>query len=113
MRSRTSVLCYGHDTRLLETRGWVLAQAGFEVTNAFELHAVKEALANQPFDLLLLCHTLQPDESRAALDYLTLRALRTKRLLLAPAACDSFLPYSYINKGPAALIATVQHLTGH
>ena len=61
------VLVYGHDQRLLETRSWVLEQAGYRTAQAMTL-AEAEALAKMNVvEVAVLCHSLSAEESQGAL----------------------------------------------
>ena len=76
------ILVYGRDQRLLETRSWVLEQAGYRVVQAMTL-AEAEALAEiDAVDVAVLCHSLSAEECQAALT--SLRRLRPhiERLVL-------------------------------
>ena len=52
------VLQYGHEARLLDTRGWVLESAGFAVRSAADRAEACRVLAAEPIAALILCHTL-------------------------------------------------------
>ena len=58
-----SILCVGGDIQLLETRAVVLRQTGAEVRCAPSSKALA-ALESQPFDLVVLCHSVKSDEAR-------------------------------------------------
>ena len=60
------VLTYGHDAVLLDTRRLLLKQAGVEidiVTRAEEFRA-RLALAQPPYGLIILCHTISEAEQQ-------------------------------------------------
>ena len=57
-----SVLIYGRDAQLLETRRWVLEHAGMKVTTTTDLGEMESILVNEAIDLFILCHTLSPEE---------------------------------------------------
>jgi hypothetical protein len=64
MKLSPSILVYGRDTCLLQTRGLVLQQAGYRVAvvqDWFETHAHKT------IDLVILCHSLTAQQRREAL----------------------------------------------
>jgi DNA-binding NtrC family response regulator len=62
MHNSGSILIYGRDAALLETRRLLLESAGFTVATALELAAITQLLSGPAFDLSLLCHTLSHDE---------------------------------------------------
>ena len=61
-----SILVFGRDARLLETRQWVLETAGFRVLVALEPCQLCELVVSQSWDLLLLCHSLSSAERQEA-----------------------------------------------
>jgi DNA-binding NtrC family response regulator len=65
MLSRT--LIFGHDTTLLRTRELILSRAGFDVLTTSDSVEASHILANQPVDLLILCHTLREPERQSIL----------------------------------------------
>ena len=76
------ILVYGRDQRLLETRSWVLEQAGYGVVSAMRWNKAETLASSEPLDLAVLCHSLSTEETQAALA--ALRQLRPKvqRLVL-------------------------------
>jgi DNA-binding response OmpR family regulator len=72
--TKPSVLIYGHDPTLLETRSWVLARNGFDVGTASHLAEAERTLSAQIVDLFLICHTIPSSERRSAVA--TLKAIR-------------------------------------
>lgn len=55
------VLCLGHDERLLETRVQVLASR-YETVSVRSLAEMRSLPGDARFDIVLLCHTLSPEE---------------------------------------------------
>ncbi len=80
------ILVYGRDARLLETRSWVLEQAGYGVVSAMWWNEAEALARSEPLDLAVLCHSLSAEETQAAL--VALRRLRPKmqRLVLTVGA---------------------------
>ena len=76
------ILGYGRDQRLLETRSWVLEQAGYRVVQAMTLAEVEALAEIDAVAVAMLCHSLSAEESQAALT--SLRRLRPdiQRLVL-------------------------------
>ena len=62
-----SILICGNDTTLLDTRRWVLETARFRVETKSALSSILAALEQKSPDLIVLCHTLTPDERSAIL----------------------------------------------
>ncbi|WP_263385630.1 DNA-binding transcriptional response regulator [Granulicella arctica] len=61
------ILIYGCEPTLLQTRAWVLETTGLETEVASDLSGLEEVLGQRPVDLMVLCHTLYPEEVRVAL----------------------------------------------
>jgi DNA-binding NtrC family response regulator len=66
MNPKPSVLIYGFDHTLLETRSWVFERNGFEVDTATHIAQAEQALKARLIDLFLICHTIPPQERRKA-----------------------------------------------
>lgn len=77
-----TILIYGHDPMLLDTRRWVLEKAGFEVLTIAELDRAAEIVTDQPIDLFLLCHTLTVAERHAAVTTISALQPQMKRLIM-------------------------------
>lgn len=69
MFPKSRILCVGHDAMLLQTRKWML-EGEFEVETA-ETAAqalVLLEMVGRPFDLVLLCHSLNDQECKLLCD---------------------------------------------
>jgi DNA-binding response OmpR family regulator len=66
MNPKPSVLIYGFDHTLLETRCWVFERNGFEVGTASDIAQAEEVLKVRLIDLFLICHTIPRLERRKA-----------------------------------------------
>lgn len=62
-----SILLFGHNARLLETRKMVLEPERHRVYMAVELSTAKRVLREKHVDLLILCHSLSMEERGRAL----------------------------------------------
>jgi CheY-like chemotaxis protein len=62
-----SILIYGRDARLLETRKMVLESAGYRVYLASDLSTADQILPEKQVDLLILCHSLSMEDCGRAL----------------------------------------------
>ena len=96
------LLLYGVDVKLLDTRRLVLESEGYQVTAINDPFSLDPYLSTTPFDLLILCHTLQPDECRriASLARLRWPAISTLELSLGR------------SNHPAAMLAQVAAALG-
>jgi DNA-binding NtrC family response regulator len=66
MAYQTFLLIYGKDPMLLRTRQWLLQSAGYQVETAETFAEVRKAAALHRVDLLILCHTLKPEDGESA-----------------------------------------------
>ena len=66
MQPSPSILLYGREPNLLQSRRWVFEVGGFQVSSAKNLDEARQIASRQPFDLLVLCHTLSQGECRDA-----------------------------------------------
>jgi DNA-binding response OmpR family regulator len=114
MDSPPSILIYGRDYDLLETRRLVLQKAGFQAWTVTNLADAEKITVTQPSDLLILCHSLSVEECEKALAMSHSRQPGMKNLVLMGAAPvrklgqNDELMSSF--DGPKALIATVNRL---
>ncbi len=77
-----SILIYGRDPRLLESRRWVLESCGYRVLTARHLTDLDLISHRPPVSLLVLCHTLSSKERAAAVAHATARWPEVKKLAL-------------------------------
>jgi hypothetical protein len=111
--SSARVLCIGRDSRLLQTRQWVL-QAHFEserVSSIAELEALDDSKC---FDLIIFCHTLSHEECRKAAKIarsrwqgVQLLALSSHTLACGPPVCDQIV---FGLDGPGVLLQKVEQM---
>lgn len=111
----SSILVYGRDQRLLETRSWVLERAGYRVVLAMELSEAEALVKTEPVEVAVLCHSLTTEESRAALAAVRRLRPNVRRLVLTVGATavtdgeqDAVLS-AY--DGPRKLLEVVERLT--
>ena len=111
-----SVLMYGHDAHLLESRKWVLESRGYQVHNIQRLTELNDLPATQPVSLIVLCHTLTPQESSDAVARASARWPGIKRLHLVADnsryASQVLGQVMHTLDGPARLIHMVTELVG-
>ena len=63
-----TILIYGNEPLLVETRRLILEQAGYEVYATMEFQNAMRILADQAVDLLLLGQSLREDERRGMIE---------------------------------------------
>jgi hypothetical protein len=120
-----TILIYGHDPQLLATRALVLRSHGYSVvaaTLARELEELLgEARVEESFGLLLLCHSVQPEESVRWLAQTVCSPALRKLQLDAPMkassgrmrACLGAQQTFDATRGPAALLQQIDSLFAH
>ena len=91
MRSPPSILLYGRDISLLETRCWVLENAGFEVSTTLDPKEAAKRIEAAHIDLFILCHTLSAEECASILAATHSLRPRMKTLMLSTSGsgCES------------------------
>ena len=107
-----TVVIYGRDPRLLETRQWLLETEGYHVLTITDIAQIESI--PPPVDLLILCHTGPSDECARVLDLALARWPGVRELVLvargATTACIHESESFYTVEGPAKLISLVHHL---
>ena len=116
MQPTGTVLIYGHDPLLLQTRRRILEQAGYTAWAAEVLDEVESIITTNAVGLLIVCQTLSDEEGEAAItlahqirpEMKTLvMSLTRQRLLKTPQET----PFN-VSTGPRNLLDTVQKLMG-
>jgi len=109
-----SILLYGKDRSLLNTRELILLRAGYRVFTASDLLEIDSVVQGESVDLLILCHTLTLEQCGRALAFGHSRWPFMKSLLLAATDswCAAGKPELVFEAaaGPAELLATVGRL---
>ena len=114
MADLPKIVIFSHDVRLAETRGWVLQKAGFRVVQARDLAGAGESLAAEGAELVILCHTLTPEDQQRALT--SIHKLRPQaRTLVMVGESPSFEEDPHVAilsafAGPKALIDATRKL---
>jgi len=80
--TQISIVLFGHDARLLETRKWALHSLGYRVLTAMHLAELDRIPNSPPVDLLVLCHTLSAKECAHAAAHASSRWPAIKKLAL-------------------------------
>lgn len=109
-----SILMFGQDARLVETRHWVLEQSGFRLRSVLRLPELAEAALHQPFELFILCDSLTADTRTQAVDLIRTEWPAAKLLVLVSTASHEDLEAPAIlftaMDGPYKLVATIKTL---
>jgi hypothetical protein len=112
--NRTSILLFGHDIRLVETRRWVLERSGFKVITALNFQDLERLSTKELFDLVLLCDSLLPLDRNRAIVLCEAQWPGRKRLVLVPMGFspdlgvrETLFPAA---EGPRKLVATIHNL---
>ena len=112
-----SILLFGNNAHLLETRRWVLECAGYEAHVATHFLALKQILADGPINVLILCHSLTEEECDRARSIVTMRFPKSKVLVLAvndcPASTKDEEQVVSTGDGPKSMLETVDHLVNN
>jgi hypothetical protein len=119
MKSRQiSVLIYGHDARLLESRKWVLQSCGYRALSVRHLAGINRVPSTPPIDLLVLCYTLTPKECESAIAHAKMRWPDVKELALvrhnsARKTTPMLTDIQMALDAPTPLVTMVGQLVGH
>src|ERR1700688_2914389 len=97
--TQISIVMFGHNAHLLETRRWVLQSLGYRVHTIRRSAELDTLPLAPPVSLLVLCHTLSPKECGDAVTRASSRWPEIKKLVLLR---DS-------SKKPSDLLGKVQH----
>jgi DNA-binding NtrC family response regulator len=114
MSTPTTILVYGRDTGLLQTRQWLLEASGYRVLTATEISEVKGLVAEEGIDLLILCHSLSTEETQEALAAVAAPRPKIHTLIMAAyyGSHPSGMPDAVLEvmDGPAQLVSVVERL---
>ncbi|MGF7179035.1 DNA-binding NtrC family response regulator [Tunturiibacter psychrotolerans] len=113
MVSPISVLVFGRDARLLETRRWLLEAAGYRVRTTAEYPEAIRILDAANIRLLILCHTLSTEEcGRVLTSVHRSQALKTLALTAGMCGCHDRMGTEVLDamEGPAKFVSTVDKL---
>ncbi len=112
MPTPASVLVFGRDYQLVHTRSLILEKAGFRVRTASSLPEIQQLLSEPTMDLMLLCHSLSPQECNEALLLTHQRWPHIQTIALVSGSSDCGSKYTdavmEAIEGPAKLINTVR-----
>ena len=113
----TTILIYGRDTGLLQTRRLLLEASGYRVLMATELAEVKRVVGAEGIDLLILCHSLSTAETQEALAVVAAHTHKVHTLIMAAywGSYSAGVPDLVLEamEGPAHLVSAVERLVEH
>ena len=116
MIAPVSLLLFGVNRKLAETRSWVLEKNGYRVVQVAELERLQQMAARSEMALLILCHSLAEGERSAAMLLAQARRPPLKCLALTTGVEDEpgGGPDAVVSSlaGPAGLLAAVARLAG-
>ena len=108
------ILIFGRDSTLLETRGWILERTGALIFSATSLPETEKIAAEHSISLLVICHSVSPEDCEQlllAMDQLqpnVKKLLMTANTPLSPLGQGERTVSAF--EGPAALLGTVEDL---
>jgi CspA family cold shock protein len=109
-----SVVLFGRDAQLLQTRGWLLASTGSRTMLVATLPDLAQVMLSQTCDLLILCHSLTPGDCAGALSLASRYAPNMRILGLEsgdPVTRRAFPPHVMTSEtSPARLVSIVHSL---
>jgi hypothetical protein len=111
-----SILMYGRDANLMQTRQWVLQSRGYRVLVITHPAGIETTPLAPPIALLIFCHSISPEERAATLARATSRWPAIKHLVLDVEASRN--PGGILGQllhtmgGPQNLLAMVGKLVG-
>lgn len=115
--SQISIVLFGHDARILDSRKWALHGLGYRVLSVMNLADLDRIPATPAIDLLVLCHTLSAKESAQAVAQASARWPSIKKLaLVRDTAKRSSRILGQVRQtldGPSRLLSTVSELVGY
>lgn len=109
MTQSSSILVFGRDLALLDTRALVLKQAGYKV-KAFS--SWEEAPETEAVDLMILCHSLTEAERTTILRSAAAQWPSARKLAMAPlrGSVEGMAEVFNSFEGPAKLVERVRNL---
>ncbi len=116
MINPNSILMFGEDALLLDTRKWVLEKAGYSTTTTATLVGLKTALAEKRHGVLIFCYTISVMDCVTALSFVTSYApgMQILGLQAGQTGCSPSIAETLnLGVGPIGLIAKVQSLFSH
>lgn len=107
--SQGKILCISYDESIMQTREMILRNAGYDVTSALGFVEAQRLCAEQPFDVVVIGHTL-PVKDKLALIQCAKQGGRTATLCLRSPGDPvlSQADYSTDRTDPEGLVTAVK-----
>lgn len=113
MPTAASVLLFGNDSHLLRSRRWLVESLGFKVFATDNILTLHQIFTEHPVDVMVLCHSLSPEESERAKAMAREYSPGTRVLILAVSEAhigpENKCAVS-VAEGPKALLEAVEQL---
>jgi hypothetical protein len=115
--TRTTILVFGHDSTLLETRRWMLEAQGYQAITLTHARELKRIDGDSDVQLLILCQSLEPLSRAQAAALASDRWLGIKILDMETGSLmdhNGFLPGAVpvTLDGPSKFLSVVKSLVG-
>jgi hypothetical protein len=111
-----SLVLYGRKQRLLDMRRRLLQEAGYQVWTAGKIPDVFAIITEEPIDVLILCHTLSPEECEWAIAFADVQSPPLKIVVLSArkSGYRGEVPQNGLDASdlPADLLAAMASLVG-
>ena len=83
MSEPISLVLYGHDRHLMDVLRLLLQEAGYQVWTAGKIPDVFAIITEERIDVLILCHTLSPEERAWAIAFADVQSPPLKSMVLS------------------------------
>jgi len=106
----TLILSVGEDPMLLETRSSILRSAGYAVAAELSSRDAMNHFPDGDFDLVLLCHSITPEDRSRLIRLIRVSGSRTPVLFVASQACDlpDALADATVDSAPEELLRGIE-----
>jgi len=109
-----SILQFGHDPKLMQTRVWILQKEGFQVRAVQSEQEFRSELLRTPPDVAILCQTISADECERISQFIQEHAPKTRCILMYSFAGGWTLDGNHLlvssNDGPQTFLANVRRV---
>jgi CheY-like chemotaxis protein len=117
MSEPISLVLYGRNLHLLDTRRRLLQEAGYQVWTAAQIPEVFAIITEERIDVLILCRTLSPEERAWALAFADVQSppMRSIVLIARKSGYRGEVLQNVLDAtdGPADLLAALESLVSH
>lgn len=109
-----SILQFGHDPKLQQTREWILEKEGYRVRNALSAKEFRTAFLADVPNVLLLCQTLDAEDCDRATEFAAEHAPGTRCIVLFSNLGGWTLERDHVllrsNDGPKTFLETIKRV---